>query len=148
VYVNGGYYGGMYAFNAFSGQQLWFRGLQQYDQWTPGIGGDYAYAYVGEYQPGLYAIRRSDGQQAFMIPDTQFEWNGWSMNLAPVVGAHDDVVAIHDDRLISFDVAGRRIRWQMASAFSGQPSIANDVIYAIDGGSLWALDELSGARIW
>ena len=42
----------MYAFDALTGGQLWFRGLQQYDQWTPAIGGDYAYAYVGEYTPG------------------------------------------------------------------------------------------------
>lgn len=148
VYLNGGYYGGMYAFDALTGGQLWFRPLQQYDQWTPGIGGDYAYAYVGEYSPGLYALRRSDGQPAFMIPDPQFDWNGWSMNLAPVVGAHDDVLAIHDGRLISFDVAGRSIRWQTASGFTGQPSVANDVIYAIDGGVLVALDEQTGASIW
>lgn len=148
IYVNGGYYGGMYAFDALTGGQLWFRGLQQYDQWTPGIGGDYAYAYVGEYAPGLYAIRRSDGQQVFSIPDPQFEWNGWSMNLAPVVGGHDDVLAVHDGRLISFDVAARAILWQRASAFSGQPSVANDVIYAIDNGALVALNELTGAPIW
>jgi outer membrane protein assembly factor BamB len=149
VYVNGGSYGGMYAFDALTGGQLWFGGtLPQYDQWTPGIGGEYAYAYVGSYSPGLYALRRSDGQQVFMIPDPQFEWNGWSMNLAPVVGAHDDVLAIHDDRLISFDVAARRIRWQLASAFSGQPSLANDIIYAINGGTLVALNELTGVQIW
>src|SRR4029079_15673100 len=41
VYVDGGTYGGMYAFDALTGGQLWFAGLQQYDQWTPAIGGDY-----------------------------------------------------------------------------------------------------------
>src|SRR5262249_46350421 len=33
VYVNGGYYGGMYAFDALTGGQLWFHDLPQYDQW-------------------------------------------------------------------------------------------------------------------
>ena len=148
VFVDGGTYGGMYAFDALTGAQLWFRSLPQYDQWTPAIGGDYAYAYVGSYSPGLYAIQRSDGQAAFMIPDLNFQWDGWSMNLAPVVGEHDDVVAIHDHRLISFDVANRRIRWQMSSAFQGQPSVTGNVIYAIDGGALTALNEQTGARIW
>jgi len=148
VYLDGGYYGGMYAFDALTGSELWFRGLPQYDQWTPALDGDYAYAYVGEYSPGLYALNRSDGQQVFEIPDPQFQWDGWSMNLAPVVGNHDDVLAIHNSRLISFDTANRRIRWQLMSAYTGQPSVANDIIYAIDGGALVALNEVTGAKLW
>ncbi len=148
VYVDGGYYGGMYAFDALTGGQIWFHSLPQYDQWTPAVGDDYAYAYVGEYSPGLYALRKSDGQQAFTIPDPDFDWNGWSMDLAPVIGTHDDVVAIHDGRLISFDVAQRQMRWQREEAYQGQPSVVDDVIYAIDGGALVALNEVTGAPIW
>jgi outer membrane protein assembly factor BamB len=148
VYVNGGYYGGMYAFDALTGGQLWFQPLPQYDQWTPAVGGDQVYAYVGDYQPGLYAFRRADGQPTLMIPDPNFQWNGWSMNLAPVVGTHQDVLAIHDGRLISFDVATRRIRWQLKDAYAGQPSLAAEAIYAIDGGSLVVLDEVTGSTLW
>jgi len=148
VYINGGYYGGMYGFDAFSGRQEWFLGLPQYDDWTPAVDETYAYAYVGEYSPGLYVADRITGELAFWIPDDEFDWNGWSMNLAPVLGGRDDVIAIHDRRLISFDVAGRRIGWQRASAFSGQPAVRDGVIYAVDGGALAAVDQTTGADLW
>lgn len=148
VYVNGGYYGGMYAFDASSGQQLWFQPLPQYDQWTPAVDERFAYAYVGEYSPGLYVIDRLTGALVFTIPDAYFDWDGWSMNLAPVLGGADDVLAIHDRRLISFDLTNRTIRWQVDANFKGQPSIAKGVIYAISSGALTARDQLTGLLLW
>lgn len=148
VYVDGGYYGGMYSFDATTGAQLWFAGLPQYDQWTPALAGGIAYAYVGEYTPGLYGIDRATGAQVLFIPDPDFVWDGWSMNLAPVVGGHDDVIAIHDGRLISFDTALGTIRWQVQDQFAGQPSVAHDRIYAVNGSHLYVVDELTHAALW
>lgn len=148
VYINGGYFGGMYGFDAYTGNLDWFAGLPQYDDWTPAVDDNYAYAYVGEYSPGLYAIDRFTGNQQFMIPDSNFDWSGWSMNLAPVLGPADDVLVIHDGRLISFDLAQRDIRWEVARNFRGQPSLADGVIYAIDSGALVARDELTGGPLW
>jgi hypothetical protein len=148
VFVNGGTYGGMYAFDAFSGAQRWFLGLPQYDEWTPAVADGLAYSYVGEYQPGLYAAQRTSGNLAFVVPDGDFEWDGWSMNLAPVIGAHDDVIVIHDGRLISFDRTARSIRWQVASGFQGQPTVARDRIYAVNAGRLVVLDEVSHSELW
>jgi len=56
VFVNGGYYGRMYAVDAFTGQQLWYLSLPQYDQWTAAVDDAMTYAYVGEYAPGLYGL--------------------------------------------------------------------------------------------
>jgi outer membrane protein assembly factor BamB len=70
------------------------------------------------------------------------------MNLAPVVGPHDDVIAIHDGRLIAFDHVLGTIRWQVQSQFQGQPSLAKDRIYANDGGNLVVLDELTHDVLW
>jgi outer membrane protein assembly factor BamB len=148
VYVDGGYYGGMYSFDAYSGVQEWYHSLPQYDQWTPAVDQQYAYAYVGEYTPGLYVLNRATGTQAYMIPDPNFDWSGWSMNLAPVLGSMDDCLAIHDGRLISFDLGEEAIRWELNENFSGQPTLANGVIYAINGGALTARDELTGANLW
>src|SRR5579862_437698 len=48
VYVDGGEYGGMYAFDAGSGSQRWFnQNLTQYDQWTPTLDAAEAYTYLG-----------------------------------------------------------------------------------------------------
>jgi outer membrane protein assembly factor BamB len=70
------------------------------------------------------------------------------MNLAPVLGTQDDVLAIHNNRLIKFDIAGRRIGFELADGFSGQPSVAKDVIYAINRGGLEARNETDGALLW
>lgn len=148
VYINGGYYGGMYSFNAMTGVQDWFIGLPQYDQWTPAVDENYAYAYVGEYSPGLYVVDRRTGVLAFKISDPNFDWGGWSMRLAPVLGAHDNVIAIQDGRLISFDVANRKIGWEIDGSFTGQAVLADGVIYSIDAGVLSARDEQTGAPLW
>jgi outer membrane protein assembly factor BamB len=148
VFVNGGYYGGMYAFDAHTGDQQWFHSLPQYDDWTPAVDDFYAYAYVGDYSPGLYILNRATGQQVAMIPDSNFDWNGWSMDLAPVLGTAQDALAIHDGRLISFDLETLSIRWELSRSFIGQPALAHSVIYAIDGGALTARDEVTGALLW
>jgi PQQ-like domain len=148
VYLNGGYYGGMYKFDAYSGAQKWFAGLPQYDEWTPAVAGGKAYAYVGEYQPGLYVQDAATGAPTQFVADASFDWDGWSMHLAPVIGTHDDVLAIHDGRLISFDTAQGQIRWQVPGTFSGQPSVAHDRIYAVNGGRLVVLDELTHGELW
>jgi outer membrane protein assembly factor BamB len=148
VYVNGGYYGGMYSFDALTGAQLWFTSLQQYDQWAPAVDATYAYAYVGSYQPGLYVRNVQGGTAAYTISDPGFQWNGWSMNQAPVLGGANEVLGFNGGRLISFDLINQVIGWQQNLGVNNQPSVANGVIYAIANGSLAALDESSGHLLW
>jgi outer membrane protein assembly factor BamB len=149
VYVDGGYYGGMYAFDAFTGAQLWFvNTLPQYDQWTPAVDATRAYAYLGEYTPGLYVRDRATGAAAGFIADATFDWNGWSMNMAPVLGDQHDVFGIHDGRLIAFDTATNSIRYQLVGPYTGQPSYNAGRVYAVKTGRLVVLDEMTGAEIW
>jgi hypothetical protein len=49
VYTDGGEYGGMYAFNTSSGNQAFAAFEQQYDEWTPAVDANYAYAYTGSF---------------------------------------------------------------------------------------------------
>ncbi len=148
VYVNAGAYGGMYAFSAIDGARKWSVGLNQYDRWTPAVDANYAYAYTGSYSPALSVINRQTGLVAYSISDPNFDWNGWSMDLAPVLGGANDVLAIHDGRLIRFDLGSRVIAWELQRNFSGQPSVAKGVIYAIDNGALTARDQLTGTLLW
>jgi len=148
VYVDGGSYGGMYAFDAITGARLWFTNLEQYDQWTPAVDSSFVYAYVGEYNPALYVADRQTGTIMFKINDNNFSWNGWSMNLAPVLGNNNDVYAIHDGRLIKFDVNQRRIAWEFNRNYSGQPSFAKGIVYAISSGVLSAVDAQTGNVLW
>ena len=149
VYVNGGEYGGMYAFSALNGDQFWYADLPQYHEWTPAVDGTSAYAYVGSYAPGLYIKNLLDGTASTpgFIPDPDFEWDDWSMNLAPVLGAYG-VLAIHNGRLISFNTMAGTIGWQLSEGFTGQPSVAKGRIYAANNGGLSVYDESSHTLVW
>jgi len=67
VYVAGGYYGGMYAFNTADLSQRWFATLNQYDQFTPAVKDTFVYAYTGSYQPKLTVADATTGAVAYEI---------------------------------------------------------------------------------
>jgi hypothetical protein len=149
VYVDGGSYGGMYRFDAFSGAQDWSNfTLPQYDGWTPALDDSNAYAYLGDYAPGLYVISRTTGLQRFSIMDPSFSWNGYTMGTSPVVCGNGNVIAAHDTRLLCFNIPTHLLAWQLNRAFSGQPAYHAGVIYAIDGGKLVAISEVTHANLW
>jgi outer membrane protein assembly factor BamB len=146
IYINGGYYGGMYAFD-FSEvpAQQWFVQLDQFDQWTPAVDGQYAYAYTGSE---MSIVGLDTGIELWTIPDPNFVWGGWSMNLAPVLGGMDDVLATQGGRLISFDLADHTIRYEIPDEFSGQVSVRQGVVYAFNSGNLEAREQLTGSFLW
>ncbi|MGO9374252.1 MAG: PQQ-binding-like beta-propeller repeat protein [Syntrophobacteraceae bacterium] len=154
VYIDGGYYGGMYGFDEDTGYQNWFNnGLPQYDQWTPAVDDNWAYAYTGATDggggnAGLYVIDRLSGQQVFTITDSVFAWDGYSMHLAPVLGGLNDVFVINGDRLIRFDLGARDMGWVNTGNFTGQPTVANGTVYAVNAGALGAYDQMTGALLW
>jgi outer membrane protein assembly factor BamB len=152
VYVNGGYYGGMYAFDGITGSQQWYAGLAQYDKWTPAVDEQYTYAYLGCNTSGcpgnLHVMDNQSGVMVFSIPDPEFSWSGWSMNLAPVLGGNNDVLVINNGRLIHINLAKRVIDWQAAGSYAGQLAVRNGVVYAVNGGVLTALDAVTGSVLW
>jgi len=153
AYINGGYYGGMYGYDAFTGQRLWFRSLNQYDEWTPAVDDQHAYAYIGEScygcnNAGLNIVDCHTGTLIKRITDPGFDWHGWSMNLAPVLGTMDDVFAIQDGRLLCFDIANYVLKYLVSGSFTRQPVVAEGQIYAINGGKLEVRDEMDGTFSW
>ena len=145
AYINGGYYGGMYAINALTGQQSWFAPLMQYDQWTPAVNTVAVYAYVGGV---LTAADKTTGATLYSIDDPGFVWNGWSMNLAPVLGGANGILVINSGRLVRFDLTARSIAYAIPGDFIGEPSVAKGHIYAVSSNSLTARDELTGTLQW
>jgi hypothetical protein len=153
IYIAGGYYGGINGYNAFDGTKQWFRSLNQYERWTPAAQGDYVYAYLGEScsgcnNAGLSIIDRKYGTIAAFIRDSGFDWHGWSMNLAPVIGSLNDVLVIQDGRLLSFDTQNKTIAWEIPGGFGGMPSVAEGVVYVVRNGILEARDEATGDFVW
>jgi hypothetical protein len=148
VYVAGGYYGGMYAFSATEGVQRWFASLNQYDQFTPAVSNGLVYAYTGSYSPKLTVADATTGAIAYEIADPGFVWDGWSMNTAPTLGRESNVLATNGGRLISFNLQTRSIGYALTASFRGQPTVADGVVYVVNGAQVEARQELDGSLVW
>jgi outer membrane protein assembly factor BamB len=150
LYMAGGSVGGMYAFSTVDGTQLWFLGLNQYDEFTPAVRDTLVYAYTGSYSPEVTVANASTGAIAYQIPDSAFGWNGWSMGLAPVLGSSNNLLAAQtgSGRLLSFDLASRRIGWAITGAFAGQVTLADGVIYVRSNQGFQARRESDGSLLW
>lgn len=140
IYIAGGYYGGSYGFDAFSGAQQWFESLPQVDRWTPAVQGDYCFAYT---RGTLYALNRYYGTRAYTISAGPS-----STTQVPVLGSLNNALVINGTTLVSLDLVGQVIQWQVEGGYSGIPSVAEGVVYAVNGGMLEALDEASGQPLW
>jgi outer membrane protein assembly factor BamB len=145
VYIGGGSSGGSYGFDGSTGSQLWFTSLPQYDRFTPAVDDTRVYAYVGAQ---VAVIERATGVRSFTIPDPGFSSSESRMYVAPVLGGRDNIVAIQGGRLLSFDLAGRTMAWQIGPGFQGQPAVAHGVIYALNDGALQARREADGVLRW
>lgn len=169
VYTGGGTNGGIYSYNAMGGAQNWFGVEGSYDGWTPAVDGKYAYSFTGTgpYLPNYGQFRMIDlatGSTTYLVTDTGFQWSTTTMNSAVVLGTHNDAFAINEpgsvnqimsfaSRLISFSTQADathtpHIAWVLTDHFTGQPTLANGVLYADDGGNVVALDELTGNTLW
>ena len=148
VYLAGGHYGGMYRFNAVTGESVWFFQTNQYDGWTPALRDSLVYTYTGSYAPKITANNASTGALLYEIPDSSFAWNGWTMNTAPVLGGADNLLAVHDSRLVTFDLVAHTVRWERRDSYAGMVSVWNGVLYVVDGNRIEARSETDGALLW
>ncbi len=145
VYKAGGYYGGMYSFDGSSGAQRWFANTSQYDQWTPAVHEGRVYAYT---EPKLQVVNAATGTELFSIQDPNFGWRGWSMHVAPSVGSRNNVLATQNGRLISFDLTGRRIGWEVSGGFTGPVTVQDGALFVIKSGGVEARKEADGSLLW
>lgn len=148
VYFPGGSYGGMYAASTSDGTVKWFQEVNQYGNWTPAVRDGLVYAYTGSNAPKLTVVNAETGVLAYEIPDPRFEWNGWNMESSVALGSDQDAFATQAGRMVAFDLAGRTVKWEIASAFTGNVTVADGVLYVVNGKQLEARRESDGARLW
>jgi hypothetical protein len=157
AYTNCGHYGGMCAFNLADGTQKWFSSLSQFDQWTPAVDENYAYAYLDGV---LKALDKSTGQVAVVLTSPHSAFYSPGVNGAPVLGANGSVIVVsgtndfQSNHLLSFNPAMRRLNWSLPGSYGGNPVIAKGVVYATTLVStpsrmqLEARSESSGELLW
>jgi outer membrane protein assembly factor BamB len=147
VFINGGYYGGMYAFDAVNGSQEWFVSLPQYDEWTPAYGQGVVYSYV----EGVFtAWNPADGTNLWDL-DLGWDWSGWSMNRIAAVSGDAAYVTVQSQgkSLVAIDLVNRIEKWRIPNqSFSGTPAVADSEVYALDGSVLRVYDSQSGQLLW
>jgi outer membrane protein assembly factor BamB len=143
LYMNGGYYGGLYRFFTVGGSQ--FLSLAQYDSWQPAVDTNYVYAYL---YGNLQVIDRQNLTIVKSISNPNYSWSGYSMYTNPVLGDAHDVFVAHEGRLMSFDIINGDIKWSDGPSFSGQPVYNGGVVYAYSAGALAAVDATTGNQLW
>jgi hypothetical protein len=134
VYTDGGEYGGLIAFDGTNGAQDFLAMEQQYDWWTPAVDANYAYAYTGGF---LTWVNNTTGAAVGTITDPTFQWSGYSIHGAPVLGAADSVFMVNvgaptTNSLVDFNTGTSTVAWSNPGPYGGNPAYAHGVIYAIN----------------
>jgi hypothetical protein len=131
VWVNGGYYGGMYGFTETNGVQLFFLSLEQNSGWTPAYANGKLYSFVGSN------FRQHDPVTGAAV---------WSLNLGqqsiygvatPVLS--DDLAFLPTSAgLAAVNLSAHQLAWQAPGSFQGFPAVANGIVYAISNSTVAA----------
>jgi outer membrane protein assembly factor BamB len=144
VYADGGEYGGLLAWNASSGTQVFFDSmLEQYDEWSPTWDGTSVLTFMAGH------LRSHDPASGAVTRTTTVPWNwvGWSMRTVPIVDAGRTYV-IAPPSLIAVETPTGAMLWSISHNFDGVPATADGHVYAVSAGALESRAGTSGAIEW
>lgn len=147
VYMAGGYYGGMRAFDAIEGTERWEASTAQHDGWTPAIDNGLVFVYTGR-ESQLAVHDAGAGTRLYVIPDPGFAWSSYAKGGSAVLGSRNNVLVTQGGRLLSFDLATRSVGWQIPGSFAGNVTVADGVLYVVNGGQVDVRRESDGALLW
>ena len=153
VYINGGSNGGMYSFDARTGQQNWFTKLAQFDLWTPAVSGGYCYAYTGSNSYPMKSRFSILDSSTGAVVSNKFEQNyafmNYSVGEAPALGSSNDAFVTNGGRLLKYATTPQGELLQvLTDQFAGQPSVSRGIVYVADGPQMAALSESDGSVQW
>jgi outer membrane protein assembly factor BamB len=142
AYINGGYYGGAYAFDLKTGNQDWFVGLEQYDGWTPAINQNHLVVYTGG---NLRELDRETGATIQTIQSSSFSWSGWS-SITPTLVDNTAYVSAGGN-IMSFDLLTGKEGWKLSGVTSSL-AVAQNEAFVIRNGAVNSLNATTGAINW
>lgn len=142
VFVDGGYYGGMYGFQESDGSQLFYDYEPQYDGWTPTYYAGRLYSWV---EGVLQQYDPTSGTVSWSL-DLGWNWNGWTMGRTSAT-ANGRAFLVGNPNLYAVDLSTRALAWSVNGNFTGTPAVANGIVYAIDGSFVKAYDAWSGSYV-
>jgi hypothetical protein len=136
VYTDAGSYGGLYAFDT-SGNQLFFAGVAQQDEWTPAVDANSVYAYTGE---ALHIFDPVTGAVQMTITDPTFTNYVYDIGGSVVLGAAGHAVAAaytnsglngcgFGNSLVGFNTTLGTINWTVPGCFPSNPAYHAGLLY-------------------
>ena len=143
VYTNAGTYGGLYGMNVSDGSQKFFQSLDQYDSWSAAYFSGHIYTFIA----GHFRTHDASTGAVQSQLDLAWNWNGYTMNTAPVFNASRAFV-IAPPNLVAIDPTQNAVAWTANGTYSGTPAVSGDSVYAISAGNLVVRDAATGSLKW
>ncbi|MCL1046519.1 PQQ-binding-like beta-propeller repeat protein [Shewanella electrodiphila] len=140
VYVGGGYYGGVYRFDANSGEEIWFREQDNLYNWTPTVDNNSVYMLDND----LHIIDKENGE---LVESIAIEDNSINGETA-VLGLENDLFLSDNNELIAIDLSTKSIKWNKVAGYADGISVGAGEVYVINHGVINALDSRDGSLLW
>lgn len=147
VFINGGTYGGMYGYNATTGSQLFFLGLEQVSLWTPMLYNDGLYSFLSNK---LRSHNKITGEILWTL---DFAWSFDSLLDRTIAAADNRIFLVNKSvtlpfqELICVNLATPEVAWKIKNYFTGTPAVAHQAVFVISGttkNSISSFDALTG----
>lgn len=147
VFAGSGYYGGISAFEAMGGAELWHRPLPQQADWAPAVdaGRAYAFGWDGD-EHGLLTFEGQTGAATLDVPHADLP-----LAATPVLGGANDLYVLRGGRLMALDLAHAMVAWSVqAEQFQGDgaPAIDGVHLYPVVDGRVEARRRHDGSLAW
>ncbi|MFC4160947.1 outer membrane protein assembly factor BamB family protein [Chitinimonas lacunae] len=138
--------GGVDSISLSTGARTWGANAGAYKLLVPSINSQHVLTYA---QGALTAQNRVTGQGDFIVNVPYASVRRDLDQQAPALGSYNNALVTDSGRLVSIDLANRRIAWMADGQHMGQVSVANGVAYAREGNhSVVARDETDGRLLW
>ena len=143
VFINGGSYGGMYAFDQKSGEQLFFYRLAQYDNWTPTYYNGHVYSWVA----GAFTKHDTVSGEALGTVTVPWSWHGYSMDVTSVIDDNGVAYFTNTNTVYAVNTSSMNIIWEAAGVSKCTPAVANGNLFTVSGNEIKIFDTASGQLI-
>lgn len=144
VYVNGGSYGGMYAFDDATGTQDWFVSRPQFDGWTPAFANGRLFSYVNN---SFIEHSLSDGSTLWEVQLPK-QWGGYTMSTtATIIGNVAVAVDYVGGTVTAIDLSTKTIRFTRTNGHIGVASAQGNSLFVLSTGGLDEINLATGALI-
>lgn len=133
VFINGGYYGGMYGFQKSTGVRNFFQDLPQVSGWTPTVVGGRVLSFV----EGVFREHHAVTGSVLWSLDLGSSWNYFNNPMVAAAGQMAWMTTFNADdvggrSLVAVNLSTRKQAWRVPGSFvSGMPAVSNGVVYVI-----------------